>query len=200
MTFRGITTAYQIRDDADRASAVRQLRVPKVEPWQYMGSRGVRPHSQCLWCARPAGRGTAVVRYEDELITTDAEGPMELDWEKLYRMLGTHRAVLHARLGPQGLIAVAVQRLGKAALPLMPGFMTNEVIDPRILDLKGVERLSEEGHDWPDGLAQPWILGLDKAMGVKDLTHRKHYLQQVPHGLWLLTVVKNQLHVFEVLT
>ncbi len=198
--FQGITVAeIAAGKDEDRAAAVEAITMPVVRSWRQMDPR-INPLGQMLWTGRPEGSWVAVLRYENELITTSPDVPLDLEWDKVYQMLAGHGATLYAVSGEQGLVAVAVSKAGKGAVPLMPGFFAHMTIDPRVLDAVGMERLSEEGHDWPKGLARPWILGMDKPSSLVITEHRQHWLAQAPAGLWILAMLDDTMQVYEVLS
>ena len=141
------------------------------------------------------------MRYEDELIVTDAAVPLDVEWVKIHDMMRVHGTVLFCTLGASGFVAVAIQLPGEPPTPLMPGFMANTLIDVTKLDTDGLEELSEIGHSWPEGLEKPSIIGLDKVASLKDTEHRLHYLKMVePFGLWILTVVMGKLLIYEALS
>ncbi len=199
MAFRGLTTNEIAQLDPARAALIEKIVAPPVQSWRQM-SPLVNPLGQCLWLARPIGEWVTVLRYEDELIVSSADVPLELEWEKLHEMLRVHGAILHAMLGLQGFTAVLVESPDGDQLPLMPGYFAGTVIDVKSLDKEGTEDLSEQGHDWPEGLAEPWILALDKVASLVNPEHRKSYLKTVPYGIWVLAVLSGKVHVYEVLS
>ena len=142
-----------------------------------------------------------MLRYEDELIVTDADVPLDVEWAKMHDMMKRHGTVLFCTVGASGFVAVAIQSPGEAPTPLLPGFTARTLVDVTTLDASGLENLSETGHDWPEGLGKPSIIGLIKVASLKDPEHRLHYLKMVePFGIWVIVVVAGSLHVYEVLS
>ena len=198
--FQGITVAEIAagRDDK-RKAAVESIVMPEVRSWRQMDPR-INPLGQVLWTGRPEGVWVAIMRYENELITTSADVPLDLEWARVYQMLAHHGATLFAVNGEQGLVAVGVSEKDNGIVPLMPGFFVKTTIDPRTLDARGMERLSEEGHLWPEGLVKPWILGMDKPSSLVNPEYRTHWLEQAPSGLWILAILDGTMQVYEVLS
>ena len=196
--FKGVTLSEIANADPGCRAVLDAVEFPEVRSWRQL-EIGVSPKGQFLWCARPVGKWVAVVRYEDQLVVTDAGVPLDVDWLKLYVMLRTHGAVLYSVLGDQGLVAIAVQQVGEVPSPLAPGFKATVAIDPRKLDAKGLEELSEQGYDWPHGLARPWILHMGTMLPLRTNEHRLDYLGKVPHGLWLVSAAQGKLRIYEVL-
>ncbi len=197
--YKGITV-LDLVDDPDKISVVEAVKFPEVTSWRLMPAH-VNPMSDFLWTAKPPGTWVALVRYEEELISTSANIPVEIDFEMIYDMLSVHGAGLLARTGELGLIAVAVYHPENGTVPLNPGFTAHVMYDITKLGPEGLETLSEKGHDWPEGLAEPWVLHMQSAHQLDQQAHRDTYLSQVGgHGLWLLKPVAGIMYIYEVLS
>ena len=206
--FNGITIKELVQEDPDRRKAMEDVHAPQVESWRRM-SPVLNTKGQFLWEVRPPGNWVSVLRYDRELISTSAAVPLDIDWAGIYEMLAIHKGVLHARCSPEvGLIAVAAQRPGEPATPLMPQFSApGSVMSILNLDAKGLEELAEkEPEGWPVGLQMPSIIGMQAVFGLgrpeddPETLHRAHYLRQYPEGIWLLTSAIGRLHIYEVLS
>ena len=202
--FKGVIVQELVEDDPGRTAAVEAVEIPEVMSWRAMAPP-ISPWGNFLWTARPPGVWVKLVRYEDELITSSASIPLDVDYEHVFRMLGAHGSALLARVSDMGLIAVAAWRPGSGGTPLAPGFKAST--DRPIAEMlrrgqaipeRFVEELSEEGHDWPDGLAEPWVLGMKSAhdLGIK---REEYVLAAEGKGIWLLTGAEGSLRIYEVI-
>ena len=201
--FSGVTVRELIEQDSDRLAVLDVVEVPEVVSWRAMAPP-ISPWGNFLWTARPPGLWVKLVRYGSELISSSASVPLDVDYGQVFRMLGLHGSALLARVSDMGLIAVAVWRPKSGGTPLAPGFKADNVgtaglMVTKSLELvKKVEEISEEGHDWPDGLMEPWILGMKSAhdLGIK----REEYLLEARgKGIWLLTAAAGSLRIYEVI-
>ena len=206
--FNGITIKELVQGDPDRRRAMEDVHTPQVESWRQM-SPVLNTKGQFLWEVKPPGSWVSILRYEQELISTSAAVPLDINWAEVYEMLAVHGGVLHARCSPEvGLIAVAAQRPGETAQPLMPQFTApGSVVDILNMDAKGLEELTEQGPEgWPGGLHMPSIIGMQAIWGLgepddsPETLHRAHYLKQYPEGIWLLTSAAGRLHIYEILS
>ena len=202
--FRGIIVKEQAADDGARMKAVDDVVIPEVVSWRAMADP-ISPWGNFLWTARPPGLWVKLVRYEDELISSSASIPLDVDYESVFNMLGAHGSALLARISDMGLIAVAAWKPGSGGTPLAPGFKANtdrpiaEMLrQGQVIPERFIEELSEEGHDWPDGLAEPWILGMRSAhdLGIK---REEYVLAAQGRGIWLLTAAAGSLRIYEVM-
>ncbi len=195
MEFKGITIGDLIVGDARRTEMIQSIIFPPLLPAEMLPIVTY----QFLWEVRPPGDWVGIVRFEEELISTSASIPLDVDYSAVWEMLAEHGCILLARVHEDtGLVAVAVKRPNEPYQPLMPGYFAHTAIDVTKLDVEGVERLSEEGYDWPEGLLKPVIIGMQNSMslGIEETVIRTR--TEYPEGVWLLTVVQGRLDIFEV--
>jgi hypothetical protein len=197
VSFKGVLLKDFIeKDDADRLKAVSDIKYPKVVSWRgltnIMGSYA--------WQVKPPGVWCALIRHEDELITTSASIPINLDYEHVYGMLGASGSRLYGRVGNQGLIAFAVSKGNDIPEILAPGFKANvsSLIDITAMDMDELGRLSSE-YDWPQGLLPPALIQIQSAHMLGQSEHRQDYLRKYPEGFWLCRQTTQELQVFEVI-
>ncbi len=207
IVFKGVTVREMVEQDAGRMAALDAVVVPEVVSWRAMAPP-ISPWGNFLWTARPPGTWVSLVRYEDELISSSASIPLDVDYAKVYEMLPVQGSALLARVSDMGLVAVAVWHPTKGGTPLAPGFKANTKEDVLAVARSGVlpagfakamvEELSEEGHDWPDGLMEPWVLWMKSAhdLGIK---HEEYVAQTQGNGIWLLTAAESALRIYEVI-
>ncbi len=195
--YKGITTCGDTPTPYEVFEEIVGLPMPTLQPWQNIA----KPNSTFLWSVKPPGEWITLLRYDELLVTSDPNIPLEVDYEHVYAMLAEHKSALLARLDPEvGLIGVAARKPKQPFTPLMPGFSATAMIDPRTLDTTGVEQLSEKDHDWPEGLQKPSIIGMQAAFSLNNPVHRADWLEKYPEGIWLMNATSHALLIYEVLS
>ena len=197
--FKGITVLDYIKEDEKRVQVVERVDgEPNIETWWTLFPHLQKAHltatstsisnKQFVWVARPPGVWVAIIRYENELIATNGFIPLRLDWEKVYNMLKEHGAGLICRASSQvGLVPVFVQAAGSPITPLVTGFGHVEKFNPLLTDKPvGIEDITEQSGDWPDGLLKPCIIGVDSAVKLLNVESREKLLENYS-GIWLLS-------------
>ncbi len=198
MSFRGLTIWTLSQSPTEVMTDLEAQPLPTIRTWRAIPNT----FGQFVWQAKPPGKWVVLLRFDEQLITSDADVPLEVDYAGTFDMLSEHRASLLARADPEiGLTAVAVRKRGQPFTPCTPGYFAQTTIDARRLDLEGVEHLSATGYSWPEGLNEPSVIGIQSAHSLGDPVHRRSWIERCPEGLWLLSVNKIEgLQIYEVLS
>ena len=198
--FAGLTIPQQCSDPEGAVACMAQQPMPGISLWRDIPNM----KTQYVWQAKPPGTWVVLLRFDQQLLTSDVNvpignNPLAVDYASVYAMLLKHRSSLLTRLDPVvGLTAVAVRQEDQPFTPCTPGFHAATLVNVQNLGLKGVENLSEHGHDWPEGLNEPSTIGIQPAFPLQQPDHRTDWLRKCPDGLWLLTT-RQRLEIYEVL-
>ncbi len=200
MAYKGVAIPEMLPNEAEAIAALNSTPDIEILSW-----RQAAPTAQYLWTVKPPGTWVKVVRFDEWTLVSDADVPLEMEWDLVYSMLGRHKASLLCRLtGDSHLIAIASARPDGPWLPLMPGYGAT-VEGPLSFDIgsatqKDLEKLSAEGHKWPGGLLEPSVIHMQTAHSLTAPGHRESWLDKYPEGMWLLSVQDGLMKIFEVLS
>lgn len=198
--FAGLTIPEECASPEEAVACMRQQPMPNVYTWREIPNT----RSQFIWTAKPPGVWCVLLRFDQQLLTSDSRVPIgdhpnAVDYAAVYEMLTKHRASILCRLQDDvGLTGVAVRHDGQPFTAWVPGFHANTMINVRDLDTKGVEDLVEGEHNCPLGLNEPSTIGIQPAFSLEQPDHRADWLRKCPEGLWLLTT-RQRLEIYEVL-
>jgi hypothetical protein len=197
MPFRGVVTWDHCQRQEEATVALGAIEMPTMATWRAI----LNPFGSYLWQVRPPGEWVVLSRQHEELITTSPLIPLDVDYGHIFQMLVSHGAALLCRLdGRAGLIGIAAKKTTGPFLPMMPGFMVNTRQNVGKMGAAELAVLSQVGHDWPEGLQKPSIIGIQSASSLVSPAHRESLLRDKPEGVWLLGVSGVHLRIFEVLS